>query len=73
MGFSETQIVEVLLDLENKDFYKSMTSYSSNRIWQDVYKKRVKSENVYTKFKVTQDGQGDVVILSFKRDENNPN
>lgn len=70
MGFSETQMVDALLDLERTDFFKSMTSYANHRIWQDVYKKRFDEINLYIKFKVTTADENLVVILSFKEDEN---
>ena len=69
IGFSETQIIEVLLELGPADFYKSMTSNFNHRIWQDVYKKKCKEINLYIKFKVNETDENLVVILSFKEDE----
>ena len=54
---------EVVLALTHTDFYKSMTTHSDHRIWQDVYHaKTPKGDSVYLKLNVIDD----VVIISFK-------
>jgi len=53
----------VVLSLTSADFYKSMTTYSDHRIWQDVYHaKMAKSADVYLKLTIIDD----VLIVSFK-------
>ena len=54
-----------ILKLENKDFYKSVTQLNNNKVWQDVYKQKVKGIPTYIKFKIV----GDMfLLLSFKPD-----
>jgi len=38
LGFDADGIVGVVMALRTKDFYKSMTTHSDHRIWQDVYR-----------------------------------
>jgi hypothetical protein len=35
---TEADIVQTVLGLQPADFYKSMTTYGENKVWQDVYK-----------------------------------
>jgi motility quorum-sensing regulator/GCU-specific mRNA interferase toxin len=44
------------------DFYKSMTTYADNRVWQDVYRPATPAGAVYLKLTVIDD----VLIVSFK-------
>ena len=37
MGLSETQAVDVVLALESRMLYKSMTTHVDHTVWQDVY------------------------------------
>lgn len=70
LGFSTTEMIEVVYGLENKDFYKSMPSKSKKYgdKWQDVYKKTVRGIPLYIKFKVWEFFGVRVVIMSFKED-----
>ena len=53
----------VVLALTSIDFYKSMTTHTDHRIWQDVYRTKTASGNdVYLKLTVIDD----VLIMSFK-------
>lgn len=67
IGFSETEIVETILLLDIGAFYKSMTSYGSHTLWQDVYKLSKKGLNLYVKVQKSKDGK--CVIIDFKQDE----
>lgn len=40
LGLEDEEVIEIIMNLVNKDLYKSMTSYSDNKIWQDVYYKK---------------------------------
>ena len=55
-----------ILELRPSDFCKSMTDYHNHKVWQDVYKKKIKGISVYIKFK-TFDGK--FLLTSFKPDE----
>lgn len=53
----------VVLSLVPSNFYKSMTTNTDHRIWQDVYHARTASDDeVYLKLTVIDD----VLIVSFK-------
>ncbi|SDB62077.1 motility quorum-sensing regulator / GCU-specific mRNA interferase toxin [Desulfonatronum thiosulfatophilum] len=62
MGFDFEGVVEIVLSLSAKDFYKSMTTYSNHRIWQDVYRPLTAVGKVYLKLTVVEN----VLIVSFK-------
>jgi len=53
----------VVTTLERTDFYKSMTTYSDARIWQDVYRPQWNEMVLYIKFQIDGDG---FLIVSFK-------
>jgi motility quorum-sensing regulator/GCU-specific mRNA interferase toxin len=53
----------VVMSLTTANFYKSMTTYADQRIWQDVYRaKTTGGDEVYLKLTVIDD----VLIVSFK-------
>lgn len=60
LGFEE--IVGVVVALTPKDFYKSMTTHTDHRVWQDVYRPKTPAGKVYLKLTVIDD----VLIVSFK-------
>ena len=62
LGFDADGIVGVVMALTPKDFYKSMTTYSDHRIWQDVYRPATSAGEVYLKLTVVDE----VLIVSFK-------
>lgn len=37
MGLTTAEMLAVIASLSRRDFYKSMTTYTDHRIWQDVY------------------------------------
>jgi len=55
-------VIDVVMALTPKDFYKSMTSHSDHRVWQDVYRPTTHVGEVYLKLIVTDDA----LIVSFK-------
>ncbi|MBK5938612.1 type II toxin-antitoxin system MqsR family toxin [Halochromatium roseum] len=62
LGFSFSEILEVLMALTPKDFYKSMTTYADHRVWQDVYRPNTRAGDLYLKLTVIDD----LLIVSFK-------
>ena len=62
LGFDFEGIVAVVLGLNPKDFYKSMTTHADHRVWQDVYRPTTSAGEVYLKLTVVDD----VLIVSFK-------
>jgi motility quorum-sensing regulator/GCU-specific mRNA interferase toxin len=62
LGFDFEGIVETVMSLTAKDFYKSMTTHADHKIWQDVYRPATKAGEVYLKLTVIDD----MLIVSFK-------
>ena len=55
LGFGFEEIVGVVAALTPKDFYKSMTTHTDHRIWQDVYRPNTQAGEVYLKLTVLDD------------------
>lgn len=62
LGFDAQGIVDVVMALTPKDFYKSMTTLADHRIWQDVYRPATSAGEIYLKLTVADD----VLVVSFK-------
>ena len=62
LGLDFEGIVAVILSLTPADFYKSMTTHSNHRVWQDVYRPTMDAGEIYIKLTVIDD----VLIVSFK-------
>ncbi|MFJ4292764.1 type II toxin-antitoxin system MqsR family toxin [Cupriavidus sp. NPDC089707] len=62
MGLNEAALRELLLRLDSRDVYKSMTTYGDHRVWQDVYKPVTPHGALYVKLIVVED----VLVVSFK-------
>lgn len=62
LGFGFEEIIGVVSALAPRDFYKSMTTHTDHRIWQDVYRPKTPAGEVYLKLTVLDD----VLIVSFK-------
>ena len=64
LGFDLENIHDIVSTMENKQFYKSMTSYANHKIWQDVY--HVPCGNLILYVKFTQNVISEFTLLSFK-------
>ncbi|MGD0661159.1 MAG: type II toxin-antitoxin system MqsR family toxin [Syntrophorhabdales bacterium] len=64
LGFGRVEIVSTLQTMQREHFYKSMTSYSDSRLWQDVYHVPSPVGTLYVKF--TADVVTEFLLLSFK-------
>ncbi|MFZ2998736.1 MAG: type II toxin-antitoxin system MqsR family toxin [Undibacterium umbellatum] len=62
MGLNLDAMIAVVSELTSKDFYKSMTTHSDHKVWQDVYRPKTSAGNVYLKLTVIDD----VLVVSFK-------
>lgn len=62
LGLDFAAMVEVVLALTPADFYKSMTTHTDHKVWQDVYRPTTAAGVVYLKLTVIDD----VLIVSFK-------
>ncbi len=64
-GFSQKEMIEIIKTLDNGDFYKSMTKHDNNKIWQDVYHKKISVRPVaYIKLQIIEE---ETVIIQFKK------
>lgn len=61
-GMTQNEALEVVTKLSANNFYKSMTTHQSHRIWQDVYHAKWREKLLYVKFQ--QDGE--YFVISFK-------
>ena len=64
LGFRDDDIKQALQSLQRWHFYKSMTSYSDHRQWQDVYHLPSAAGMLYVKF--IDDVLAEFLLLSFK-------
>lgn len=64
LGCGRREIVDVIRSIDRRQFYKSMTSYSDHRVWQDVYHVPSTYGLLYVKF--TADAVSEFLLLSFK-------
>ena len=62
LGLGRPEMIDIILQLEKVDFYKSMTTYGDHTIWQDVYRPISNVGPLYIKLTVADD----VLIISFK-------
>jgi len=62
LGFDYPGMLEVVLELKSKDFYKSMTTHADHTSWQDVYRPSTVAGDVYLKLTIIDD----VLIVSFE-------
>jgi len=67
IGFSKTEILDVIQSLDSATFSKSMTVYKNNKLWQDVYLPVVKGIKLYVK--IQKSALGQCVVISFKQDD----
>ena len=63
MGLDVAEAIEVVCSMSRMDFYKSMTTYASSEIWQDVYHPETAGGIAYVKVTLRQDG---AIVIQFK-------
>lgn len=63
MGLNSSEMIAVVLSVDNSMFYKSMTTYADHRVWQDVYHIPTKVGLAYVKFTLRTEG---AIVISFK-------
>lgn len=62
LGLTFSDILDIVIALTSRDFYKSMTTYADHTSWQDVYRPVIQVGGVYLKLTVVDD----LLIVSFK-------
>ena len=65
MGLTEKEMRQIVLNLSMRDFYKSMTTHSDHRVWQDVYN-GVTEDQVKVYIKVTCYADDKPPVIQFK-------
>lgn len=64
MGLDAAGAIDVVCGMTRRDFYKSMTTHATSRVWQDVYHPETASGKVaYVKVTLRQDGS---IVIQFK-------
>lgn len=64
LGLTKFEAVAVVLGLEHRMLFKSMTTYADHKIWQDVYHALCPNGRLaYIKLTLRDDG---VVVIQFK-------
>ena len=63
MGLETAQAIEVVCSMSRSDFYKSMTTHESSKIWQDVYHSETPTGIAYVKVTLRHDGS---IVIQFK-------
>lgn len=61
-GMVKAEALEVIRRLSNANFYKSMTTHKSHKVWQDVYHAEWRGKPLYVKFQQA----GEYFVVSFK-------
>ena len=62
VGMAQVDALAVVQSLTAVDFYKSMTTNSDHRVWQDVYHSEWQEVALYIKFQQV----GEYFVISFK-------
>ncbi|TLU86012.1 MAG: type II toxin-antitoxin system MqsR family toxin [Chlorobium sp.] len=65
LGLTEPLMREVVLKLTRDDFYKSMTTHSDHRLWQDVYQGKT-PDNIPVYIKITDFNDARPLVIQFK-------
>jgi motility quorum-sensing regulator / GCU-specific mRNA interferase toxin len=64
LKMDDEAVVTTIQGLTTADFDKSMTSYASSQVWQDVYRPKAGGTELYVKF--TLDSMDALFLISFK-------
>jgi motility quorum-sensing regulator/GCU-specific mRNA interferase toxin len=62
LNFDEDDILNAVINLTNNNFYKSMTTNTDHKKWQDVYYLTYKSVKLYIKLQLIDEA----IVISFK-------
>lgn len=65
MGFTKESIFECILDLENRDFFKSTEDWYQKGLWQDAYRIHFSDRYIYIKLKIVEIKEKKVIVTSF--------
>jgi motility quorum-sensing regulator/GCU-specific mRNA interferase toxin len=62
--FDATHVAGLVLKIEARQFYKSMTTLHDSSLWQDVYHGDVDGTAAYVKIQIVDET---IIVISFKR------
>jgi len=66
LGYMDiNEIMDVIDNLDKRDFYKSMSSTVDSNIWQDVYKTNDQDNKIYIKLQMSIDKKK-AILVQFK-------
>lgn len=69
LGYMDDEsMLEVVACLEMSHFKKSMTVYTNNKLWQDVFIIQHGDCSLYIKIQESTDGQS-AILIQFKKDD----
>lgn len=63
MGLTLAEMIDAVCALTPRHFFKSMTTYADNRVWQDVYHADTPAGKAYVKVTMRTDG---APVIQFK-------
>jgi len=66
LGLSTTEMYDVILGLQNKDFSISRVDERNHKLWQGAYKKKINGVETYIKFQIKEIAGKKLLLLSFK-------
>lgn len=67
LGFTRAEVVNCIINLRARDFYKTMSSHRFPTLMQDVYRPRFEGHDLYVKLQIQSQPSGQLVmIISFK-------
>ena len=61
-GMAMVEALDLVQGLSRSDFYKSMTTHTNHRVWQDVYHAAWRGKSLYVKFQQAEE----YFVVSFK-------
>lgn len=65
LGLQRSDIIDAVMELRTRHFYKTMASENQPGLWQDVYHVEHGEIPLYIKLQMTVDGRA--VVVQFKR------
>ena len=66
LGLTEQEMRQAVLALSRRDFYKAMTTYEDQRVWQDVYH-GITPDGISVYVKITGFTDGRPPVIQFKK------
>ena len=65
LGLDVQMMRSIVMGLRMSGFYKSMTTHTNSKVWQDVYRPSFRGTSLYLKLTIV--AEDELLIVSFKR------